>query len=144
MLRQGVIIQPQSMQSLLKANKGPKVIKINSYITLNLTKQYSYHNDQILNEIKTQQTIQTNHRTNNFLDLPEINQEKKSKCTGITTNNKLSWKGNVKFSAQNSVILYAVKRITIPVTWALPQANKLQLKSKSFTFFLNDEEVYYY
>lgn len=135
MLSQGVIIQPQSMQSLLKANKDPKVIKINSYITVNLTKQYSYHNDRILNEIKTQQTIQTNQKTNNFLDLPETNQEKKSKYTGITTNNKLSWKSNVKFSAPNSVILYAVKRITIPVTWALPQANELQLKSKKLHFF---------
>lgn len=90
-----------------------------------MTKQYSYHSDRILNEIKTQQTIKTNQRTNNFLDLPEINQEKKSKYTGITKNNKLSWKGNVKVSAQSSVILYAVKKITIRVTWALPQANEL-------------------
>lgn len=98
--------------ALLIANKDPKALEIQSFIALNMSKQYCQVNDLVLNESKTQQLIWNGRRTYGCQGLPEIIPSNEAKYLGITIDDKLSWNAHTdNLCRKLNSSLYALKRI---------------------------------
>lgn len=98
--------------SLLIANQDPYINEADSYIALNMAKQYCQQNELILNENKTQQLIWTGRRAYEPEGLPEIILDTEAKYLGITVDNRLSWVPHINNLCRKlNSSLYALKRI---------------------------------
>uniref|UniRef100_A0A1B6EI60 Reverse transcriptase domain-containing protein n=1 Tax=Cuerna arida TaxID=1464854 RepID=A0A1B6EI60_9HEMI len=98
--------------SLLIANKDPNSIEIDSFIALNMAKQYCQQNDLVLNENKTQQLFWTGRRELEPQGLPDITPDSETKYLGITIDNRLSWNPHIDdLCSKLNSSLYALKRI---------------------------------
>uniref|UniRef100_A0A1B6LG11 Reverse transcriptase domain-containing protein n=1 Tax=Graphocephala atropunctata TaxID=36148 RepID=A0A1B6LG11_9HEMI len=98
--------------ALLVARKDATSLETNSFIALNMTKQYCQLNDLVLNESKTQQLTWKGRRTIDYNGLPEINQENEAKYLCITIDDKLSWNSHIdELCNKLNSCVYALKRI---------------------------------
>lgn len=97
--------------ALIIANKNKDQLDIDSFVALNMAKQYCYLNDLVLNESKTQQIIFTATQ-NNYEGLPEITTVRSGKYLGLTIDQNLSWELQIdQLCHKLNSSLYAVRRL---------------------------------
>lgn len=77
------------------AEKSNEQLDINAYIAFNMTKQYCYSNDLVLNEKKTLQIIYNIRKREIEAGLPELKKEESTKYLGIVIDENLTWQNHI-------------------------------------------------
>ncbi|KAG8311282.1 hypothetical protein J6590_108592 [Homalodisca vitripennis] len=77
------------------AEKSNEQLDINAYIAFNMTKQYCYSNDLVLNEKKTLQMIYNIRKKEIEAGLPELKREENTKYLGIVIDENLTWRTHI-------------------------------------------------
>lgn len=97
--------------ALIITNKTKDQLDIDSYIALNMAKQYCLTNDLVLNEKKTNQIIFTT-TENQYDGLPELTTVDTNKYLGITLDTKLSWEPHINNLCRKlNSGLYVIRRM---------------------------------
>lgn len=77
------------------AEKSNEQLDVNAYVAFNMTKQYCYSNDLVLNEKKTLQMIYNIRKKDIEAGLPELKKEESTKYLGIVIDENLTWRTHI-------------------------------------------------